>query len=94
MIIDKKFIYIIQNESTYFTFNLYNDLYNLNQLLQQLDCNILYDKENNIYKSITRKGRFRITYEPQMINFLFPDKILYPINLNQNITEQLLKEFK
>ena len=94
MFIDKNFTYIIQNESTYFTFNLYNDLYNLNQLLQQLGCNILYDKENNIHKSITRKGRFRITYEPQMINFLFPDKKQFQLNFDKELTEQILKQFK
>lgn len=94
MFLDKNFKYILQNESTYFTFNLHNDLYNLNQLLQQLDCNILYDKENNIYKSITRKGRFRITYEPQMINFLFPDKKQFQLKYNKDLTEELLEQFK
>ena len=61
MIIDKKFTYIIQNESTYFTFYLHNDLYYVNQLLQQLDCNILYDKENNIIKE-TYLGKKDYTY--------------------------------
>lgn len=94
MIIDKNFTYILQNESTYFTFNLHNYPYNINQLLQQLGCNILYDKENNIYKSITRKGRFRITYEPQMINFLFPDKKQFLLKYNKDLTEELLEQFK
>lgn len=94
MFLDKNFKYILQNESTYFTFNLHNDLYNLNQLLQQLDCNILYDKENNIHKSTFGNETWKITNEPQMINFLFPDKKQFQLKYNKDLTEELLEQFK
>lgn len=94
MIIDKNFTYIIQNESTYFTFNLHNYVYNVNQLLSQLDCNILYDKENSIHKSTIGIGKWKITKEPLMLNFLFPDKKQFLPNLDKELTEQILKQFK
>ena len=94
MFLDKNFKYILQNESTYYTFNSHNFPFNVNQLLQQLDCNILYDKENNIHKSTFGNGKWKITKEPQMLNFLFPDKKQFLLNFYKELTEQILEQFK
>lgn len=94
MFLDKNFKYILQNEKHYWIFTLDSGLYDTNKIIQNLEFYILYDKQNNIHRSTFYSNTFTTTYEHLMMNFLYPNKILYPINLNQNITEQLLKEFK